>query len=482
MSSIDVSYISNNSIQGSSEPIPDSLAFDWKNGLAIAFLIWVNVLNTDNLINIGANSVVWVFLILWSLTGTSQAVRAVILGYVLFAMNPGLFDLWPKRWTFRWFLLFSAAFRVFYDWNMNERPRPKWLLWFLLFLVAASLSSVLKSYALTVSVFKILAFAVGFFTIAMGVNLSSEYKWYRWIYTFWVVILLSSLPLIPTKFGYTRGKAFQGILNHPQEYGVFFAIPAALLTARLFFDREEKLSPFHLAVLSAMWGTIIIAKVRTGVFAVVLAFFVTSVVFLFRRLDPSKEAFIKPFSLFAILLILAISVLHFERIYDAIFEFSTKGYTREVRQGEMSVNEAVLTTRTQFIIPSLQNFEENPLLGIGFGIASDPSHFWVGKFYGISVTARTEKGFVFSALLEETGILGTLLFLVFIIVFSKDVLKFGNFSSYMFLLTAFFVTFGEMGFFSPGAKGLYVWFCMAIPAVKNKTKRLEKEYSNANSY
>jgi len=465
MNSIDVSNKSGGSIQDPSIPALGMLAFSWKDGLMIASLIWVNVIAT------AVNAAVWIILILWSLTGTSRAVRAMILGYVLFSLNPELFSLWPKMWVFRWFLLFSAASRVFFDWNVKECPFPKWLAWFLLFVLVASLSSILKSYALGVSLLKVFAFAIGFFTIVMGISLSSEYNWYRWIYTFWVVLLISSLPLIPLELGYIHRVGFQGILNHPQEYGVFFAIPAAFLTARLFSDREERLSLLHLTWLIPMWVTTILSLARAGVFAAVLAFFVASVVFLFRRLDLENKLVIKPLSAFVSLLILAACVLYFNTIYDAMLEFLTKGNITAIRQGKMSISEAVFASRMQFAVPSMQSFKENPLMGIGFGIASDSKFFRVEKFYGIPITAKIEKGFIFSALLEETGLLGALAFLVFFIAFTKNVIKYGKFGSYMLLFTAFFVTFGEMGFFSPGATGPYIWFCMAISVVGEMKRR-----------
>ena len=109
-------------------------------------------------------------------------------------------------------------------------------------------------------------------------------------------------------------------------------------------------------------------------------------------------------------------------------------------------------------------------MGNGFGIASDPDTFHINRFHGIPVSAVTEKGFIFSALLEETGMLGTLAFMGFIIAFTIYVLTYGTFSSYVLLLTAFFITFGEIGFFSPGSAGPYIWFCMSIAEPKGYTR------------
>ncbi len=460
-------------IQDSSSSESGISAFNWREGLIIAFLIWGNAFSTV------INAAAWIALIMWSLTGTTRAVRAMILGYVLFSLNPALFSLWPRMWVLRWFLLISAVLRVFHDWNAAGCPIPKWLPCFLLFVFLALLSSIFRSYALTVSLFKLFAFALGFITIAIGVDLTPEYNWRRWIYTLWAVILISSLLLIPLKFGYVRtaGRSFQGILKHPQEYGIFFAIPAALLTGRLFLDHEERAPLVHLVLLIPMWATIILSRTRTAVLAIALAFFAAFIVSLFRRERPP----IKPIVALYILIVLVISIvyldrisdsIHFGRIYEPVFGFLTKGASDNVREGRVGLSEGVFATRTQFIAPSLDNFRKSPLVGTGFGIASDPGTFRINRFHGIPVSATIEKGFIFSALLEETGILGTLAFIVFIVAFTVNAFRYGKFSSYMFILTAFLITFGEMGFFSPGAIGPYIWFCMAIAAPKD----CEKEY------
>ena len=226
-----------------------------------------------------------------------------------------------------------------------------------------------------------------------------------------------------------------------------------------------------------MWTTIILSQTRTAVLAIALAFFAAFVISLFKR----EWLPINPIVAFYILIVLVVSIIYLgrisgsmdsDKIYDPAFSFLTKGANADVRQGKVNFGGGMFATRTQFIIPSLDNFGKSPMVGTGFGIASDPDIFRINRFHGIPVSATTEKGFIFSALLEETGILGTLAFIAFIIAFTVNVFRYGRFSSCMFLLTAFLITFGEMGFFSPGAIGPYIWFCMAIASPTG----YEKEY------
>ena len=70
----------------------------------------------------------------------------------------------------------------------------------------------------------------------------------RWFTTVQAVVIASSLPLILSSAGYfTNGVGFQGILNHPQAFGVYLAPVTALLVADTFGG--SRASPVHGATL-----------------------------------------------------------------------------------------------------------------------------------------------------------------------------------------------------------------------------------------
>ncbi|MBD3183898.1 hypothetical protein GF312_16560 [Candidatus Poribacteria bacterium] len=435
--------------------------------MIIALLIWINIFGKT------ANVIVWAFLIVWSLSGTYRAVQALILGYLIFSMNRELFFLLPQIWSLRWLLLFSSTFRILFDWIRYKRPITWWLPWFAVFILILYLLSFMKSYQLSVSFLKITAFAIGFFAVVMGVNLSSDYSWKNWLLTFWVVVFISGLPLIVSSIGYLPGRGFRGILNHPQEYGVFFAIPSAVFITNIGKNKTLKAKFFYIIMLISILISIIVSRSRTGIFATILAVSTIYIIALIRKLKIGKEIYVKPLSIIAVLAVLLIFTFFFDTIYDSAFSLITKGYTDSIYRGEMDISQAIISTRTQFIIPSWQNFLKNPLGGIGFGLASDPERFHVGKFYGIPITARIEKGFIFSALLEETGIVGTLFFLLFIFFFIKVILRYGNIQEQALLASSIFVNFGEMGFFSPGSRGPYIWLCIAVAVLMAKKREYQ---------
>ena len=68
------------------------------------------------------------------------------------------------------------------------------------------------------------------------------------------------------------------------------------------------------------------------------------------------------------------------------------------------------------------------VIGIGFGVASDRENFIVkeSKNINIPLGASTEKEFLPTALLEEVGIVGTFLFLLFLFELMKPIIKFGD--------------------------------------------------------
>ena len=71
-------------------------------------------------------------------------------------------------------------------------------------------------------------------------------------------ILLASLPLYGFEYGYRKtGTGFQGVLSHPQSYGIITAIIAAFITGLLLF-KEKKVKAYNSRYRSGMGWNIFI--------------------------------------------------------------------------------------------------------------------------------------------------------------------------------------------------------------------------------
>jgi hypothetical protein len=114
---------------------------------------------------------------------------------------------------------------------------------------------------------------------------------------------------------------------------------------------------------------------------------------------------------------------------------------------------------------SMRNFRDHPLTGIGFGAPSDPVRFarqLERGPYGIPLSASVEKGFMPTAVLEETGIVGAILILLLLLFMFAPTVLHPDPTLFWVMATSLFLNFGEMVFFSVGGMGFFLWFVMAF--------------------
>ena len=133
------------------------------------------------------------------------------------------------------------------------------------------------------------------------------------------------------------------------------------------------------------------------------------------------------------------------------------------RGADASVTEAFSKSRGAGITSEWRNFLARPLVGHGFGISPSPSFEStqiLDPFFGLPLSAPSEKGFMPTAILEETGILGTLCLipllgsLIWLVSHRSDI------ATTWIFFTSILVNVGEMVFFSFGGIGLYTWLIM----------------------
>lgn len=93
----------------------------------------------------------------------------------------------------------------------------------------------------------------------------------------------------------------------------------------------------------------------------------------------------------------------------------------------------------------------------------------VVRVFGIPLSAPAEKGFAFTAVLEETGIFGALLFYSLLLGMIRVAFKDPAPETAALMLGAVFVNFGEAVIFSPGGLGLYVWIVIGLALAQSRT-------------
>jgi len=410
----------------------------------------------------------WVALIFWSLLGPTQAGRSLLIGVVLNSLNPGLFE-GEAGAVLRWPLLLTAGYSTI-RFCLRMAPATAWrvLAPVASYTAAIAIGSAIWSQLPAVSLLKLFAFALGFTTCVLSVRSTiQQYDWLSWLGRLASFIALTSAPLLLSSVGYLRnGSGFQGILSHPQLYGVFLAPILAATTAKATETRPRLVAFIPLGIA---WITLVASGSRTAVLACLGGIGISFVRSLLRA--PPRRPRVYWWRQLVPLLLLVVPFVVF-----AVSDFTTGPIARFLAKesgpaDRTAVMESLESSRGGLIAQQIENFEASPLVGIGFGV---PSEIGSGpRTLGLPSTdsVRNEKGVVVTAVLEETGIIGIVLFVIFLWRIAGRYLANAPVPPLAATWSAFLINMGEMVFFSPGSVGVLVWLLIGtlccVPGKRN---------------
>jgi hypothetical protein len=140
---------------------------------------------------------------------------------------------------------------------------------------------------------------------------------------------------------------------------------------------------------------------------------------------------------------------------------------------------AYQVSRAVLFEPMIANISENPILGIGFGIASDSTAMNVVRdpLFGIAISAPVEKGVMPLAILEEVGVVGFILVAIWILFLLRRAAANGI-ASFLVVTTMLLINLGELVLFSPGGMGMLMLILLSFAVTKPKSTK----FSQTNSY
>jgi hypothetical protein len=397
-------------------------------------------------------------LTMWALAGAKQAIQALSLVVVIKFLNPAIYQFAGPFALLAWLALAVAGSRIFYDSVRIRSGRHPVLRWLIVFALVVSFQSVFFSYYAEVSIFKMLSFTIAATAILLGFKVTGakSVDWTAWFVSLWIAVLVLSAPTWFFRgIGFrVNDSGFQGILNHPQALGIFMAPMVAWLTARLIFS-PPKGDYWLYVVLPVAWSFMLMTRARTALIAVVAGFLAIVIVAVFSRPEWRgwiRKAVFKPVSVCIALAILVIALLRPGLIAERSADFTRKG------ERSSTVEKSFEESRGSGIRSQWLNFVDHPLFGIGFGVSFDPEFKpLIEPLTGLPLSASTEKGFLPSAILEETGIVGATCFLVFLVALTRFVLPNADIALAWVFVTSVCMNVGEMVFFSAGGLGLYIW-------------------------
>ncbi|MFZ5998468.1 MAG: O-antigen ligase family protein [Nitrospirota bacterium] len=415
----------------------------------------------------GALPIIWGLACVYALVGPKQALQSLTVSWFLNFLNPGIAPITESSPFWRWMVLLSAFICVVITVLVRKTALSKAAKMLLLFSGSTMIASALVSYHFSVSFLKITQFTIGVLTILLGYQVTSHLRdyWKLWFMTVLGFIVFLSIPLFFNDIGYLRnGRSFQGLLNHPQSFGTFLSPFAVWLTGTLLINKNR--SKWLILFSFLVWLELIASQSRTAFLSAVLGIFLALTFSLSARkeLKARLKSIFRNYlvvSLFCFALVLL--VLNISSLESRFFNFITK--ERDVE----NIRQGFLITREHLVARSLNNFLDSPLLGMGFGLASDQQRFAIESTntHHLPLSAPTEKGFLPSALLEETGLLGGMLFIMFLITMARPLVKTAGLPLCWAFFTCIIINLGELNIFSFGGMGLYLWLVIGLSTIDN---------------
>jgi hypothetical protein len=338
---------------------------------------------------------------------------------------------------------------------------------FLVYIVTMAACSVASGWYTQIALMKLVNFWAVISTILAGVTVLRRM---RVDLTEWFVSLVAATTLfgllsialgVDNKFrSYSadvESNAFVGAFLHPNCHSVYATLFVVLLAA-VFMLGEYPRRKIVLPMIAIWFVFMVWSRARASVIAAILGCVVLLVL-----AQPFRNRFGWRLRL-NVRRSQAVAFIVVAGVLGGIFDLATQGgITKSVvaflnkggneAQTTEIDTEQMLASRQGLIDLSWANFQERPLTGIGFQVATTPAFIQNATLF----TAPVEKGFLVTAVLEEGGIFGATAFCAFMLAFLIELAISRNVPAIAMLLAFLTSNMAEVTIFSPGGSGSFGW-------------------------
>ena len=392
---------------------------------------------------------------LYALRSRSHAIEALFLSFIFTNLNTALFPDPTTGNIARYLVVIAAGVSVFgRDLAVGATLRlDKVFLPVVFFSAFALVHSVFFSLVPVISVLKVLVWGLAFLTLLQAwrkITPEARTKLADRIYFSLAVIVAASILATPMSGAHLpRSSLLRGVLNHSQALGSVAAVVAVWALMRVL--QRTRPSWTDLAMLSLS----ILAVLNSGTRTALISFTIT--IILIGLMATVKFGKISLRSIpgvrsgrFSIFVVLGLIMLLAQ--VNVVREVLLKGLSADQSQ-TIAITDLYVQSRGGLIAEMWANIANDPLVGIGFGIASNPQEMQITYSAGIPVGAVIEKGVTFIQVWEELGLVGIVAFLAMILAFlRRSILINPDRTAVLFVILL--INMGEASLLSAGGIGL----------------------------
>lgn len=248
-------------------------------------------------------------------------------------------------------------------------------------------------------------------------------------------------------------KLFGGITNQSQCLATVLPCSLAWLACDMFFI-EKRLSTFHVLTIVAGLPLVYLTRSRSAMLTSVMA---ASFIYFYCINKVNIRLSIKR-KIRAAMMLLGVLVVIAAGVMEARDQLISKWLRKseDVAADERTLGEAFTSSRLGKVEENMADFRSSPVFGTGFQVTYDMKYAFA-HHDGLILSAAIEKSILPLMVLGETGVVGSIFFWLFIIVFYVTCVK-KRYYCCATLHTIFLVTnMAEATYFSPGGAGGYMW-------------------------
>lgn len=411
-------------------------------------------------------------LLAWAATGVTQAIMAMTFVAMFRFSNPAVASFSSLGTVLFWLITMVASARLYA--SARHLTLPVRLL--VAFSITAILLSVAVSRAPDVSAMKVISFFIVGSALLLAAGTRTERdvaKLQRWFFSVALTIAVLSLltaPFPSIGFAFLPG-SLQGMFNHPQDAGVFYVPFAAWFVTQIFLQPIRTLPRWLPLIAIVFCGLIVASSARTAMLATFLSVGVSLAIVIARgNSGPGMRSRGQIVGITLAMGLLSVGLVASGALTEELQSLVFKD-DAGVAQGE--VGAAFAHSRGAGMMDQLANFRDAPLTGHGFGVYRDGvrgGEESVRRFMGIPISAPAEKGVVFTAVLEETGVIGGLLFYSLLISIVAAAARGRDAKVAAMAIGCILVNFGEAIIFSAGGMGLFMWLIIGFALARSRVE------------